>query len=103
MNHDNITAAIDHLMTSTTPTRTPRTGSTPGNPATKQLLIRCTQHDRDRWKQAAARQGISASEFIRDTLNARAAELLDCKHPPEARRTYPWSETCLACGERLRG
>lgn len=99
--NDNTPQAIQHETQNTT--ITPNTGSTPGNPATAQILIRCTQHDRNRWQQAAQTLGLNTSEYIRHTLNTRTQELLDCTHPPHQRKTYPWAEFCLKCGTRLRG
>jgi len=72
-------------------------------PADKQVLIRTTEPERDRWRKAAEKEGISLSQFIRDLLNARARELLECSHPIDQRRWYPWSEFCLKCNTRLRG
>jgi len=72
-------------------------------PADKQVLIRTTEPERNRWKQAAAKEGVPLSQFIRDLLNARATELLECSHPVNQRRYYPWAEFCLKCDTRLRG
>lgn len=77
--------------------------SEPGSPASKQVLIRATQFDHDRWKEAADRLGMNLSEYIRSTLNEKTADLIDCLHPLNMRRYYPWSEFCLKCGQRLRG
>lgn len=79
------------------------------NPATsngeivdKQVLIRASEHDRDRWKESADRAGVTLSAWIRDSLNRSAAESLDCPHPLNSRRFYPWAEICLACNTRLK-
>lgn len=72
-------------------------------PADKQVLIRTTESEKEKWKNAAAKEGIPLSQFVRDTLNQRATELLDCSHPIEHRRWYPWAEFCLKCDTRLRG
>lgn len=101
-NPDNLEAAMDKVAETTSLGRSSNVGSEPGDPAQRQVLIRATASDHDRWKQAAASQGVSLSEFIRDCLNARTKELLDCQHPIGMRKVYPWSETCMACGERLR-
>lgn len=101
--NDNTEQAIINEIQHDNLTITPNTGSTPGNPATAQILIRCTEHDRNRWKQAADTLGMNTSEYIRETLNNRTRDLLDCTHPPQHRRTYPWAEFCLHCGHRLRG
>jgi hypothetical protein len=72
-------------------------------PADKQVLIRTTESEKEKWKSAAAQEGIVLSQFIRDTLNKRATELLECPHPLTERRWYPWAEFCLRCNTRLRG
>jgi len=72
-------------------------------PADKQVLIRTTEAERNRWKLAAEKEGVNLSQFIRDTLNIRAKELLECTHPTDQRRFYPWAEFCLKCNTRLRG
>lgn len=71
-------------------------------PADKQVLIRTTDTERGKWKLAAEKEGLNLSQFIRETLNARARELLECTHPVSHRRYYPWSEFCLKCDTRLR-
>ena len=103
MNEDNLEAAMNHEAEHMEPTTTSNIGTEPGNPATAQVLIRCTPHDRDRWKQAAEHKGQTLSDYIRENLNAATTELLDCQHPLNQRRYYPWAEFCLACGQRLRG
>ena len=70
-------------------------------PADKQILIRSTQRDHERWKLAAEREGKSLSGFIRELVNSMVAEVLDCSHPEEFRQRYPWQETCLKCETRL--
>lgn len=74
-----------------------------GNPASRQVLLRATPQDHDRWKAAAEHLGISVAEFIRGCCNEKARDLLDCDHPLDHRRYYPWAEFCLKCGQRLRG
>jgi predicted DNA binding CopG/RHH family protein len=100
-NQDNLKAAVDKMAETLTPTVSPISQEDDG-PADKQVLIRTTEPERERWKQAASKEGISLSQFIRDTLNARAKELIDCLHPIEFRRWYPWAEFCLKCDSRLR-
>ena len=75
-------------------------GSTP---TVSQVLIRATPEEKDRWKAAAEKSGQSMSDFIRSCCNERSGELLDCQHPVEYRKTYPWSSTCMKCGVRLMG
>ena len=101
--NDNLQAAMDKVVESTDLTITPDTGSEPGKPANAQVLIRTTAEERDRWKQAAETSGKTLTDFARDLLTQAAAEVLDCQHPLNQRRYYPWAEFCLKCGIRLRG
>lgn len=78
------------------------TQAQPGAPADKQINIRVTEEMRDYWQRAADAIGKSQSEFIRDSIQSAAIEILECFHPIEFRKIYPWSETCLKCGKRLR-
>jgi hypothetical protein len=71
-------------------------------PAGKNILIRLTEKDRERWKETAEKMGVTVSQMIRDTVNSKVQDVLDCSHPISQRRYYPWSEFCLACGTRLR-
>lgn len=98
---DNIVAAMDQVAESLEPTIGKSTGADDGKQATKQVLIRATETDHDRWKLAAESKGISLSEFVRNLCNAAAEEILDCAHPAEMRISYPWSERCMACGHRF--
>lgn len=69
----------------------------------KYTNVRHTTEEKDRWTQAAELIGFTVPELARQLLNEKAAELLDCPHPKEFRKTYPWSDQCLRCGVRLRG
>lgn len=83
----------------------PKTGDTetvPGEPADKQVVIRITQSMKDYWVRAAEANGVSLSEFIREAVQASSRDVLECDHPAGFRQVYPWSETCLQCGTRLR-
>lgn len=71
--------------------------------ADKQILIRIPDKDRERWKNAAEIRGVPMSQFIRDVVNHEVEGVLDCRHPINKRRYYPWAEFCLECGTRLRG
>lgn len=84
-------------------TKKANTEAVPGAPADKQVIVRVTEEMRDYWKAAAEASGISLSEFIRDLVQEAAAQVLDCAHPREMLRTYPWSTVCLKCGQRLAG
>lgn len=77
------------------------TGAPPGD-GTNQVLIRAAAESHERWKQAAAKQGISMAEFIRAAADKSAAETLDCPHGADQRRWYPWAEVCMRCGTQLR-
>lgn len=90
--------AIDQTLDNTDLTINPPTN---GN-AKQQVLIRATEEEHQNWKTAANHLGISMSEYIRSCANTRATELLDCQHPINSRRWYPWAEFCLKCGQRLR-
>lgn len=100
---DNLDAAMAAVADTVDPTVGPTIGTDPGSPATKQVLIRATAHDHGRWKESADKYGMTLSDFIRTCCNERARDILDCAHPIDQRRYYPWSETCLKCGLRLRG
>lgn len=101
---DNLKAAINNeAETTLKDLAVPTAVTADGAPADKQVLIRATEHDKDRWKQAAEAKGVTVSEFIRKVLNDAAANILDCSHPLNQRRYYPWAEFCLECGNRLRG
>ena len=41
------------------------------------------------------------SQFLRDTINEKVVEILECSHPQEQRRVYPWAQFCLRCNQRL--
>ena len=98
---DNVEAAMDHLA-ETMDLNVSRKVSEDEGPADKQILIRSTQRDHERWKLAAEREGESLSAFVRRVVNGSVTDILDCSHPAESRQVYPWSETCLKCGTRLR-
>lgn len=99
---DNLVAAMDKVAETLTPT-IPQDTNTPANEnANKQVLLRASERDHERWKLAAEKQGISMSEFIRNHVNRAADEMLDCQHPAHLRKAYPWSERCLGCGHRFR-
>ena len=103
MSDDNVEAAMNHLADHLDPTVGPTTGAEPGAPAVAQVLCRTTHEERERWKQAAEARGLSLSEFVRAVVGGATSEVLDCQHPLNQRRWYPWAEFCLACGNRLRG
>ena len=79
------------------------TETEPGAPADKQVIVRVTEEMREYWKAAAEATGISLSEMIRDIVQTHAVDILECPHPPEQQKVYPWSRVCLKCGIRLEG
>lgn len=99
LNSDNLEQAMNavaEVMEHTISTRLE--GETP---ADKQVLIRATDNDRERWKNAAQKEGKSLAQFLRDTINEKVVEILECSHPAEQRRTYPWAQFCLRCNQRI--
>lgn len=99
---DNIEAAMAKVAENLTLTRKANTGSVPGEPAQKQVMVRASEIDHVRWKEAAEKSGISMAEFIRDAVNVAAKNALECEHPVETRKSYPWSEFCLKCNSRIK-
>ena len=71
-------------------------------PRKVQTVVKVTENERDSWKVAADADGMSVSAWIRSLANYRYAELFECVHPLDQRRTYEWSDTCMKCGLRLR-
>ena len=99
---DNVEAAMHDLAEGMDLTVSTKVSDDDG-PADKQILIRATENDRERWKRAAEVAEVSLSALIRETMNIKVAEILDCSHPMEFRQSYPWAEHCKKCGSRLRG
>lgn len=101
--NDNLEQAMNKVAETLTPSRkkVPRTQE--GEPAQSQILIRASKEDHELIKQAAEHEGKSMSEFIREVAVGKANELVNCQHPLTHRKSYPWSEFCLKCGQRLRG
>lgn len=97
---DNLESAMNQVAETIKPTR--KADAKGDDTIAKQVLFRASEHDHQRWKDAADKLGISMAEFIRECCNAKATELLDCPHPLNQRRWYPWSEMCLQCGMRIR-
>jgi len=99
----NMAAAMNKVAETLNLNRKKNTGSKTGEPAQRQVLLRASAEDHDRWKKTAELRGVALSELIRELCNIAAAETLDCQHPAEFRKTYKWSDTCLKCNTRLRG
>lgn len=98
---DNIEAAMEKVAENMTMGRRSNTGSKPGEPAQKQVIIRTSEKNHERWKQAAELEGVSLAEFIRALADAEATRLLECTHPEQFVVRYPWLIKCKKCGERL--
>jgi hypothetical protein len=80
------------------------TDDEPGSPADKQLMVRCTQSEKDLWKQAADTSGETLAAFVRRALNDSATKLSNCAHPRNMVKFYPWGNPqffCLTCKERI--
>jgi hypothetical protein len=99
----NMAAAMNKVAETLNLNRKKNTGSKTGEPAQRQVLLRASAEDHDRWKKTAELRGVALSELIRELCNLAAQEALDCTHPAEFRQTYKWSDTCLKCNTRLRG
>lgn len=74
---------------------------TMGEPTQKQVIIRATEKDHERWKKTAEIKGLSMAEMIRELCNKYASETLDCQHPLEFRKSYPWAIICKKCNTRM--
>ena len=99
-NNSNIEAAMNHVAENIDPTVSPMQ-KIDSAPADKQVLIRATEYDRDRWRDASIKSGITLSSWMRDILNREASIVLDCQHPADQVRYYPWATICLACKKRF--
>ncbi len=99
---DNIEAAMHDLAEDMDLTVSNKVSDDDG-PADKQILIRATENDRERWKRAAEVAEVSLSALIRDTMNIKVTDILDCSHPMQFRQSYPWAEFCTKCDIRLSG
>ena len=99
---DNVEAAMHEVAEDMDLTVSAMTKEDDG-PADKQVLIRATERDRERWKRAAEKAGMSLSALVREVMNLKATDILDCSHPIQFRKSYPWSEFCTKCDMRLTG
>ena len=98
----NIRAAVDKVVESSDMSVRPIVKDDSG-PADKQVLIRTTDAQRDYWKRAADESKVTLSAWIRETLDTAARSVLECDHPMNMTRFYPWATICAKCGKRLRG
>lgn len=99
---DNIESAMDKVASTLRLSRKKNTNTKDGETAQKQVMVRATDEDHERWKQCSDHLGISMAEFIRSACNDKYADVMMCRHPLEFRKTYPWREDCLKCGAVLR-
>lgn len=80
------------------------TDKEPGAPADKQMLVRCTEPEKDLWKKAADKNGETLAAYVRRTLTNDANRSLSCRHPQQAVRMYPWGNPplfCTLCNTRI--
>lgn len=80
------------------------TDDEPGSPADKQLMVRCTQSEKDLWKQASDIGGETLAAFVRRALNDASTKMLSCSHPKHMVKFYPWGSpqfVCLSCNKRI--
>ena len=98
---NNVAAAMDRVADAIKPTIARGTRTDDGTPSDKQVLIRTTDAERDRWKEAASHEQLTLSSWIRNVLNNEAKRILECDHPMNMMRFYPWAKICTKCGQRL--
>lgn len=101
-NENNIRAAIDKIMESDDLSIRPIAKEDNGT-SDKQVLIRTTEQEREYWKSASTASQTTLSSWIRETLNTAARNILECDHPTNMTRFYPWATICTKCGKRLKG
>jgi len=101
MTNENLASAIKHVADTTNLSISPIDKSEDSGPAGTSVLIRTTDENRERWRRAAEINGQTMSAWIRDILNARATELLECQHPMNMMKFYPWAKICTKCNTRL--
>lgn len=94
----NIRVAMDKIAETMEPT-IPMSVTDDGGPADKQVLIRTTENERQKWKDASTKEGESLSSWIRKNLNEKADKILTCQH--EVVKNYPWATICVKCRQRL--
>jgi hypothetical protein len=98
---DNVESAMKKVAETIKPTRKANTNPEDGGTATKQVLIRLSEEDHLRWKEASDKEQLTMSDFIRKAVNAASSDVLDCKHPRESVQWYPWGIKCRRCGSKL--
>jgi hypothetical protein len=100
-NNNNLDAAVKYVAENTGLSVSPMEKTDEG-PSSTSVLIRTTEENRERWRKAAEINGQTMSAWIRDVLNARATELLECQHPLNMMKLYPWAKICTKCNTRLK-
>lgn len=98
---DNLGSAMQKIVDTTGLSVSPIEKTDEG-PAGTSVLIRTTEENRERWRKAAEMSGQTMSSWIRDILNARSTELLECQHPMNMMKIYPWAKICTKCNTRLK-
>jgi hypothetical protein len=93
--------AMDRVMSESKDMSIAPVGKDEESTVDKQVLIRASSFSRERWKMAADKSGVTLSAWIRHVLDNAASDLLDCSHPINRRKYYPWAEFCLECGMRI--
>jgi len=94
----NIRVAMDKVAETLEPS-IPMSVTEDGGPADKQVLIRTTEAERQKWKDASVKENETLSSWIRKHLNEKAEKTLTCQH--ERVKNYPWATICLQCRQRL--
>jgi len=97
----NIVAAMNKVAEDIDPRVSRDVAAGENSLADRQVLIRTNDTERDRWKQAATHEQLTLSAWIRNVLNAEAKRILECDHPMNMMRFYPWAKICTKCGQRL--
>jgi hypothetical protein len=94
----NIKIAMDKIS-ETMESKIPLSVTNDGGPADKQVLIRTTEQEREKWKMASEKDGLNLSAWIRKHLNEQSEKVLTCQH--EVVKSYPWATICVKCRQRL--
>jgi hypothetical protein len=98
---DNLEQAMRDVASHMKPTIPRTTGATELDPVA-QVLIRAPRSSHERWKRAAGLLGVSLAQYVRDLADAKASELLDCRHPEHMIRNNQWGKFCHQCGVQVK-
>lgn len=80
------------------------TDDEPGSPADKQMLVRCTEAEKELWKKAADSNKETLAAYVRRVLTKDAEIATTCQHPQHQVKFYPWGQPqfyCLKCSSRI--